>query len=393
MLAASLGQWMQSTALGWLALELTDSESFVGFVAFMAGLPFLLVSAPAGIIIDRLDRRKVLLACQALAAITSIVVAIDVLSGYVQPWHLPIAGFVNGSLQAIMNPTQQSIVPSLVPRDRMTNAIGLMGAGQNMTRIVGPTIAGAVIGFSGTGQAFLLQAGALGIGLSLLLTASFPVRLRSTASVTTFASLFEGATTVRRRPDLRFLFLLVSIPTLFVFPYMSFLSVFARDILEIGPQGMGWLMAASGFGAVMGSLFVASRSSAPKVRTLVLQTVAYSVAVVIFAVSGSLVIALAMLASAGFLGSSFFSSNTAQIQLRIDDSIRGRVMGIYMLTWGLMPLGAIPMGYASVRFGAPTAVAAGGIIAALGTLALYARSGSSEDVSNANVSASADSSA
>jgi predicted MFS family arabinose efflux permease len=393
MLAASLGQWMQSTALGWLALELTDSESFVGFVAFMAGLPFLLVSAPAGIIIDRLDRRKVLLACQALAAITSIVVAIDVLSGYVQPWHLPIAGFVNGSLQAIMNPTQQSIVPSLVPRDRMTNAIGLMGAGQNMTRIVGPTIAGAVIGFSGTGQAFLLQAGALGIGLSLLLTASFPERLRSTASVTTFASLFEGATTVTRRPDLRFLFLLVSIPTLFVFPYMSFLSVFARDILEIGPQGMGWLMAASGFGAVMGSLFVASRSSAPTVRTLVLQTVAYSVAVVIFAVSGSLVIALAMLASAGFLGSSFFSSNTAQIQLRIDDSIRGRVMGIYMLTWGLMPLGAIPMGYASVRFGAPTAVAAGGIIAALGTLALYARSGSSEDVSNANVSASADSSA
>jgi predicted MFS family arabinose efflux permease len=393
MLAASLGQWMQSTALGWLALELTDSESFVGFVAFMAGLPFLLVSAPAGIIIDRLDRRKVLLACQALAAITSIVVAIDVLSGYVQPWHLPIAGFVNGSLQAIMNPTQQSIVPSLVPRDRMTNAIGLMGAGQNMTRIVGPTIAGAVIGFSGTGQAFLLQAGALGIGLSLLLTASFPERLRSTASVTTFASLFEGATTVRRRPDLRFLFLLVSIPTLFVFPYMSFLSVFARDILEIGPQGMGWLMAASGFGAVMGSLFVASRSSAPKVRTLVLQTVAYSVAVVIFAVSGSLVVALAMLASAGFLGSSFFSANTAQIQLRIDDSIRGRVMGIYMLTWGLMPLGAIPMGYASVRFGAPTAVAAGGIIAALGTLALYARSGRSEDVSNANVSASADSSA
>jgi MFS family permease len=141
-MAASLGQWMQTTALGWLALDLTNSKSFVGLVAFMAGVPFLVISIPAGVLIDRFDRRKVLMTSQALAALLACLVAIDVIADWVQPWHLLFAAFFNGSLQAILSPTQQSLVPSLVPREDLTNAVGLISAGQNMTRVVGPSLAG-----------------------------------------------------------------------------------------------------------------------------------------------------------------------------------------------------------------------------------------------------------
>jgi MFS family permease len=375
----ALGQWMQGTALGWLALELTDSESFVGLVAFCGGLPFLLVSIPGGLIIDRFDRRNVIIACQILVAILSAIVAIDVLTGTVRPWHLPIAVFINGSLQAVLGPAQQSILPNLVPAHRLTNAIGLMSAGQNMTRIVGPTIAGAVIGFAGTGQAISLQVVTVSIALVLIVITEFPARLaaRTTASL---SSLLEGARVVADRPDLRVLFLLVSIPTLLVFPYLSFMSIFARDVLKIGPQGLGVLMAASGIGAVFGSLFVASRATMPSGRNQAIQSILYGLSVVGFAFTTFLPVTLLFLAAAGFLASSFMSANNAILQHRVDDSIRGRIFGIYMLTFGLMPIGTLPIGWVSSAISAPVAVGGAALISAALTTVLFLTSKSLRDL-------------
>jgi hypothetical protein len=131
----SLSQWMQSIALGWLAFDLTDSERFVGLIAFAAGLPFIVVSIPSGALLDRFDRRRVLLISQAAAAAVAVVVATDVLSGNVEPWHLLVAGFVNGSLQAIIAPSQQAIVPRLVQPEGLQNALGLMSAGAKDARL------------------------------------------------------------------------------------------------------------------------------------------------------------------------------------------------------------------------------------------------------------------
>ncbi len=372
-IALALGQWMQSTALGWLALELTDSESFVGFVAFCAGLPFLLVSIPGGLIVDRFDRRNVILTCQVAVAVLSAVVALDVLTGTVRPWHLPIAVFLNGSLQSILSPAQQSIVPSLVPRHRLTNAIGLLSAGQNMTRIVGPTVAGTVIGFAGTGQAISLQVISVSVALMLILKTEFPARLtaRTTASLN---SLLEGARAVTTREDLKSLFLMVSIPTLLIFPYLSFMPVFARDVLDIGPQGLGMLMAASGIGAVMGSLWVASRTRIASGKQLIVQSLIYGIVVAAFTASRFLPASLVLLAIAGFLGSSFMSANNALLQHRIDDNIRGRIFGIYMLTFGLMPIGTLPIGWVSSAISAPVAVGGAASLSTLLTIALYFKS-------------------
>ncbi len=371
-LAASLGQWMQQVALAWLALTLTDSPSFVGLVGFTAGLPFLVVSLPGGSLIDRTDRRRLMLTCQALAALLAVTVASVVIAGWVRPWHLLLAAFANGSLQALLTPTQQSLVPSLVRRDDLINAVGLMSAGQNMTRVAGPSIAGALIGWIGEGAAFLLQAAALAGAFALVAGVVLP---RRPEQATGRRGVFDGIRLIAARPDLRALFLLACIPTLFVFPYIQFLSVFARDILRIGAGGLGLLMAASGSGAVVGALFVAARGRAAGAgRGLIRAVVVYGAVIVGIALSRSVWVSLPLLVCAGILGASSMSTITALLQHRIGDEIRGRVMGAYMLTWGLMPLGAMPMGFLADRLGTPTAVAAGAIASSVLTAVLGAAS-------------------
>ncbi|MDP9365246.1 MAG: MFS transporter, partial [Chloroflexota bacterium] len=361
-LALSVGQWTQQVGLGWLALTLTDSASFVGWVTFAAGVPFLVVAPVGGALIDRLDRRRLLLGCQALAAALALAVAADVIAGRVAPWHLPLVAFANGSLQAMLTPTQQSLVPGLVARADLANAIGLMSAGQNMTRVAGPSLAGVLIGWAGVGPAFLLQAAAVGVAFGLVYRLNLPRRDAVAAGP---RGVFDGVRLIAARPDLRGLFLLACVPAFFAFPYIHFLSVFARDVLRIGASGLGLLMAASGTGAVIGSLLVAGRRSAASGRSVLLLTVVYGGVVVGIARSPSVWLSLPLLVGAGLLGSSFMSSNNVLLQQRIGDDVRGRVMGAYMLTFGLMPLGALPMGMVAERFDAPTAVAAGAIVSSL----------------------------
>ncbi|MCC7023863.1 MAG: MFS transporter [Thermomicrobiales bacterium] len=362
-LAASAAQWMQQIALGWLAVVMTNSPAFVGIVAFSSGVPFIVISPLGGILIDRFDRRKLMLICQGLACLLASLVAVDIMAGLVQPWHLPVAALLNGSLQALLSPTQQSLVPSLVPRGALTNAVGLMSAGQNMTRVVGPSIAGVVIGVAGVGQAFLLQAAALALSFAFVwgiaLEPRAPLAIGSRGA-------FEGVRLVASRPDLRGLFLLVSIPMFFVFPYISFLNVFARDVLQIGAEGLGVLMAASGCGAVVGSLVVATMSRTEGTgRMLLWATILYGVPVLIAAMSRTVWITLIMVFLGSLLSAILMSANNAILQHRVTDDVRGRVTGAYMLTWGLMPLGSLPMGMAADRLGAPAAVAGGAIISTI----------------------------
>jgi MFS family permease len=362
-LAASVGQWMQQVALGWLAIVMTNSPGFVGIVTFSAGLPFLVVAPFGGALIDRIDRRPLMLSCQVLAFILATLLAVDVTSGLVQPWHLPIAAFLNGSLQAMLIPTQQSLVPALVPRESLTNAVGLMSAGQNMTRVVGPSVAGIVIGTIGVGPTFLAQALAIAASFILVLGILLPPR---TARTVSGSGIFDGIRLVTSRPELRSLFLLASIPTFFVFPYIGFLNVFARDILRIGAQGLGLLMAVSGCGAVVGSLLVAAAARSEGTGRLLLgMTVLYGLPIVGVALSRTLWITLPMLFMAGMLGAAFMSGNNALVQHRVSDDVRGRVMGAYMLTWGLMPLGSLPMGMIADRIGTPVAVAGGAVISSV----------------------------
>ena len=372
MFAGSVSQWMQQIALGWIALTMTNSTSFVGLVTFMGGLPFFVVGPVGGTLIDRLDRRRVMLVCQALAAILAVIVAADVISGYVHPAHLVVAAFLNGSLQAMLGPTQQAIVPMLVERKDLTNAVGLMSAGQNTTRIAGPPVAGVVIGLFGVGAAFLLQAVALGVAFVFVLGVVLP--RRSDVS-TVRGGVFDGMQLIARRPDLRALFLQACLPSLLIFPYISFLNVYAKDILQIGPTGLGLLMAVSGAGAVTGALMTASRGWGPGAgRILIVGTIVYGAMIMAVALVGDLRPMLPLMFLASMTASFFMSGNTALLQHRITDDIRGRVMGTYMLTWGLMPAGALPMGLLAAQVGTPWAIASLALLCSVLTAVLAATS-------------------
>lgn len=363
MLASSAGQWMQQVAIGWLALSLTNSPGFVGMVTFVGGLPFLLVAPIGGSLIDRVDRRKLMLACQAMAAILAVIVAIDIIAGFVRPWHLMVAAVLNGALQAMLSPTQQSLVPTLVSREYLTNAVGLMGAGQNMTRVVGPSIAGLVIALFGVGPTFMVQAAFLLIAFFLILGVSLPPRAPRIAGN---RGALEGVRIVFSRPEIRGLFLLAAVPMFFVFPYIWFLNVFAKDIFHIGASGLGAMMAVSGMGAVVGSLGIASaRRIEGMGRWLVGMSLVYGFVVLGVTLSRSLVITYPLLFLGSLLGSAVMSGNTVLVQHAIDDEVRGRVMGAYMLTWGLMPLGALPMGLAASHIGTPTAIAIGAMTSSI----------------------------
>ncbi len=368
--SSSLGQWMQSTAIGWLALELSDKSSFVGLVAFAAGIPFLFVSIPGGLLLDRYDRRKILIICQATAATGAVFLSIDVFTGFVQAWHLLLFAFINGSLQAIMNPAQQAIVPSLVSRQRLTNGIALMSTGQNMMRVVGPSVAGAIIGFAGTGAAFFCQSIALMIALVTLVTTRFP-ETATRRAVVSLGSVFDGARIVLHRRDLRAIITMISITILLVFPYLSFLSVFARDVMDIGPEGLGILMAASGGGAVLGSIYVASRKQQPSGKGFITTGIVYGAVIAAFAFSPNLFVAVFFLIVAGFLGSAYVSSVNAALQYRITDDMRGRVMSIYMLTWGFTPIGAIVIGAIASSAGMAVTIAGAAFLGNVLLLALY----------------------
>jgi MFS family permease len=365
MMATSVSQWTAQVTYGWLALILTDSARFVGIVSFMSGLPFLVVAIPAGVYIDRLDRRAILIVAQACAAALGLVMAVDVLRGTVQPWHLLVAAFLNGSCLSLLNPTMQSVVPAIVGREGLTNSVGLMSAGQNMTRIVGPSLAGVIIGFSSTGFAFLLTAFTLLIALLLITRVRVPARAAS-VTLKGWQAAFSGLRIIWGRADLRVLFVLASLPPLLIFPYIQFLNIFARDILGIGAQGLGLLTACSGFGAVVGSLMMASRTfqqgdGIRQIRIIIL----YAAGVLGVAFSTSLWITLPLLVMGGVLGGTYMSTNNALLQLRIDDDVRGRVMATYMMTFGLLPLGALPMGMLADSIGIQLSVALGAALCIL----------------------------
>jgi predicted MFS family arabinose efflux permease len=361
---------MQAIALGWIALELSDSAFFVGIVSFVAGIPFLVVGIPAGMLIDRFDRRTVLLICQALAATMAVILAIIISFGWVEQWHLLIAAFVNGSLLAIMTPTQQAITPSLVERRDLTNAVALTSAGFNLARILGPSLAGTVIALVGVGPTFIFQAAALLAAFFMIVRARFPKIVRSTGVVKASAVL-DGLRYVVQRPDLRVLFLLAFIPTFFAFPYIQFLNVYAVDVLDIGAGALGIMMATSGVGALTGSLVVAGRKSTARLGPILFGfTLVYGATIIALSTIRSMPATIPFLFLGGFLGATFMSQNNAAVQHRITDDVRGRVLGAYLLNQGLLPLGALPMGLIANARGVPIAMAVGASLTIVAVLLL-----------------------
>ncbi|RIK46547.1 MAG: MFS transporter, partial [Chloroflexi bacterium] len=278
------GQWMQQVALGWLVLDLTGSATYLGLVGFARGIPMLFMSLPAGVLADRMDRRKLLLVAQLVAAALAVILAVLVVTGLVRPWHVLVTSFLSGSAMAFVFPVRQALVPSLVPREHLANAVALNSAGQNSTRVLGPSLAGVLISAIGTAGCFFLQAGSL--IWAAVLSARLPKRPRSNQARTARSNVRDGLRFIASSPTLTALIGLAAIPTVLAMPFQQMLPVFATDVLRTGSTGLGLLMAASGVGALVGSLAYAAVGKVGNEGMVLIGTAgAFGLALCLFAAS------------------------------------------------------------------------------------------------------------
>ncbi len=354
-LATNAAFWMWSLLAGWLALVLTDSAFFVGLTGFLHGIPLLIVSLPAGVLIDRFDRRTVLLVAHIVVSIVTVGLVVLLWLEWLRPWQLLVATFLSGAGMAFVFATRSALVANLVGREALANAVALTSTAQNAPRIVGPALAGPLVGAIGLTGAFAVCA--FFQVLSVAITSRLPRIVPAGSSRSFWRSFLEGLHTVWRREQLLALMALAALPTLLIFPYMNFLPVFARDELGLGATGLGILMALNGLGAVVGSVVVAARRQiGESPRVLVASVLAFALTVFAFANASVAWLAGLFLLLAGVVGAIYMAATNTLLQLAVEDSIRGRVLSVYLLTWGLLPIGTLPAGAIADAWGAPAAV-------------------------------------
>lgn len=367
-LISLIGTWMQSTAQQWLVYRLTDSQTSLGIVTFIGFLPVLLFSLFMGVVVDRLPKRRLLLFTQTWFMLLAGVLAFLTFTGWVQYWHILVLAFLLGIGNALDMPARQSFFYELVGREDLVNAVGLNSSIFNMARIIGPTVAGLVVAAVGEAPAFAINSVtflAVLAGLALMRMKPAP---HQKSRATGMQDLKEGLSFLFSQKQLFSLVAMIALFSLVCFPYITLLPVFARDVLGIGVQGFGSLMAAQGVGALAGALGVVFFGDrAHPGRMLLIARGLLAVAMLGLGLSRDPLISMGMLVLAGF---SFVTQNSLTntlLQISAPDALRGRVISAF--TWamgGFFPLGSVIFGAVGDALGAPNTV----LIMAGGCLAL-----------------------
>ena len=360
----SMGFWMQQVALGWLVLDLTNSPFYLGLASFARSFPMMVVSPFGGVLADRLDRRMVIISTQVAQLALTAGLAALVFSGHVNIWHVLVASLLMGVAISMHVPARQALVPALVGRERLTNALALYSMSLNTSRIIGPSMAGAVMGWAGVGGCLALQSA----GYVWAVANVFQIRYDShgaagRAGSTVMQNLAEGLRYCFHTKPVFLQLLIAAVPTVVAYPYIQFLPAFARDHYRIGPGGLGLLMTCMGLGALAGSFAVAARRSIRrKSLVTVVCAAAFGLFLCAFAAAPWLPLALVFLALAGASSSVYMTLNGTILQEICPDEYRGRVSSVYMVTYGMQPLGALPAGALAEVYGAPTVVFIGGAL-------------------------------
>jgi MFS family permease len=361
----SIGNWMQATAQGWLVLSLTDSNIALGATSAAATAPILFLSILAGVLADRVDLRRLLAGAQLAAAGVAAVLAILTMTRVVEFWHVLVLAFVSGAVGALATPAFQAVVSTIVDRSAIGSAIALNSAQFNLSRVLGPTVAGLVIAAGSLVLAF--WANAIGLVIVAILIWTLPIRRASSAArveASIWANLTDGIRYVRAERTIAILVLLAAVPALFILNYLVLMPVFARDILKIGAPGLGLLNASLGVGALSGALLVAIlRPSGGSGRLMMLGLGSASMGLIVFGLSPWLPLSCVALAALGASQVAYYATTNTLIQVLVSPRLRGRVLSLYILTsLGVIPFGNLLAGAIAEEFGPPLALAGGGTV-------------------------------
>jgi MFS family permease len=372
-MVSTVGTWMQSVAMPWLALELTHSGVLVGLVLAAQFTPILVAGQFGGIVADRFHKRNVMLATQIAFTVPPFVLFALTATGHAQYWMVIVAALAAGIINVFDVPARQAFIVEMVGKQDLTNAIALNSSVFNASAVIGPSLAGVVIALVGVPLCFLANSVSyLAAIVALLLMRDLPRREPQAHQEHFFARLAEGAAYARRTPEVGGLLVTVAFFSLFAMNRSTLLPLFADQVLRVGAQGFGFLLAAMGLGAVCGALTLAffPEIGANPRRQLWVAAI-WVAALLEFAISRVFVISLATLFVAGYCQISFLATTNSRLQTVTPDHLRGRVMALYMQAFaGVSPIGNVQAGVLATLFGAPWSMATGAIIAGLALVAI-----------------------
>lgn len=374
-MAVSLaGTWMQQLAQSWLVYRLTGSEFMLGLVWFCSNIPVLLLSPLAGLAADRYPRRRIIFAAQAAAMLQAVLLAFLTLSGAVQTWHVIALALVFGVSNAFDIPTRQAFYIQLVGKDDLINAISLNSATFNAARVAGPALGGIIVARLGEGPCFALNA----VSYLAVLASLAAMRLDESlepSSDTPLERLRQGFAYAWHTPPLRGLLATCGLVALSIAPVMTLAPMFAGDIFQRGPDGLGLLTSAMGLGAIAGTLSLARRTaSAGLPRVVFFSAATLSVTLTLFAISPRFNLSLALMPFIGMAIMRHNASTNTTIQLAIPDHLRGRVMAFYsMMVIGMFPIGSLLAGLLANHLGSRAAVFLGATGCAAAAAFVYRR--------------------
>jgi MFS family permease len=370
---SQVGTWMQSVAQSWLVLQLTGSPLRLGLISTLQFTPMLVFSVFSGAIADRVPRRGLLLTTQAILCTQALVLSLLVWTGHIQYWHVAALAFVLGCANTLDNPTRQSLVAELVGKADVVNAVALNSAGFNSARIVGPAVAGLLIARFGIAPAFLLNGISFLFVITALLLLRPPPRTVRARTTTMLEEVYEGIGYALRTPRIRLVLLVLLVISVFVFNFNVYVPLLARNVLGLGADGFGFLMASLGVGAVSGALTLAAlRSPRPPLPFTFTAAAVACAGIVSLAAVRQFWVAVPVLFVVGFFAIVVSASCNTTLQLTAPDELRGRVMSLYTLIFGgSVPLGAFLVGFVSEHGGVPLAFLGMGGAGLVGTAVIF----------------------
>jgi MFS family permease len=361
---SSVGTWMQEVAQNWLILTMTGSTALLGLDAFLGDAPFLLFSLFGGVLADRMDRRRILLGSQAVQMSSAILLAALILTGHIQVWIILTLSFVVGFAQSFGGPAYQALIPTLVDKEDLPNAVAMNSIQFNLARVIGPVLAGVAFYKLGAAACFGLNAVSFLAPIAALSLLGRGGMVSAPSTETVLQSLRTGLRTVIDDKGLRGLVALGFIGSFCAMPLVTFLPVFAKSVFHQDAKGYSVLLAAFGLGAIGGAVGTAWIGNVRRKGIVaVAMQMAFGALMAGFALSRTRIVSYVLLALAGASLMVVFAMFMTLVQANVEDRLRGRVVSVYSLAFrGAMPLGNLLAGLVAAMVTAPRVLIANGLV-------------------------------
>lgn len=367
-----IGTWIQQTAMPWLVYDVTHSIFLLGVIAFAGQIPTLVLSSVAGVITDRKNRYHILIVTQILAMMQALILAFILYYGHIQVWHIVLLAISLGCINSFDVPARQSFMIEMVEdKQDLGNAIALNSTMVNGARLIGPSIAGVLIATMGEGPCFLINGLSYIVVIASLLSMKIVPRVIEKKTGVSFGKdLKDGFSYTFGFAPIRFIILLLAVISLTGLPYSVLMPVYAKEILQGDSHTFGFLMGATGFGAMMGAIYLASRRTVPGLERLIPMAAAlFGIGLIAVSVSRNFILSLLLMVITGIGMMMGLASSNTILQTIVDDDKRGRVMSIYTMAFmGTAPFGSFIAGSLASVTSVPFTLALGGASCIMGAL-------------------------